>query len=273
VPGLFDGLGAAGPLAAPPSGGDFTGFRTVATVTECRAPVAIGLIAKTSVPCWVDAVYSHVETLLPGTPKHRHTVYRLTAVPPRLPASPSFDRLAPGPHLHQPVDPPAPLVIPWQGRLRLRPPAYAEVTQTDLDGLDVRQPPYDHSATTDKAPKVVLAAPPGDFAFGTAEALRRTAFRRSAGGGVAGDPATGRPPMELWGLARSLPATAVEVVRGFEQQPPPDDTYRFAFVFCAPQRGDITADHIASLDLLREYWDVAFRLCTRGRRRSDSALS
>ena len=77
----------------------------------------------------------------------------------------------------------------------------------------------------------------------------------------------------MWGLARSLPATNVQVVSGYEQQPPPEDTYRVAFILCAPQRSDINADHIASLDLLREYWDEAFRQCTRGRRHSQSQLS
>ena len=45
-----------------------------------------------------------------------------------------------------------------------------------------------------------------------------------------------------------------------------------AFILCAPLSSDITIDQIASLDLLREYWYEAFRLCTRGRRQSLSQL-
>jgi len=276
IPGLFDGLSVRGPLAVPPSSPDFSGFHTVATVPIRQRPLAVGLITKAAVPIWADAVYSHLETLTPlaapGPGSSPHTVYALSAVPPELPGSVLFGKHPKGPHLHQPVKPPAPLVLPWQGRLRLRATAYAEVTQTDLPGDDPRQPPYDHTATSDKAPKVVLSAPAGDFAFGTSVAMWRSAFRRSAGGGIGANPAIGRPGAQMWGVARSLPATNVQVVSGYEQQPPPEDTYRMAFILCAPQRSDITADDIASLDLLREYWDEAFRLCTRGRRQSFSHL-
>jgi hypothetical protein len=277
IPGLFDGLNEIGRLAVPPSSPDFTGFHTVATVPIRQRPLGVGLITKASDPVWADAVYSHLETLTPLlTPKQRvnpHTVYPLSAVPPELQDPVLFDQLPAGLHLHQPVKPPAPLVLPWRGRLRLRVTAYAEVTETDLPGDDLRQPPYDHTATSDRAPKLVLSAPPGDFAFGTSVAMWRSVFRRSSGGGIGADPAKGRPGAQMWGVARSLPATNVQVVSGYEQQPPPEDTYRMAFILCAPQRSDITDDDIASLDLLREYWDEAFRLCTRGRRHSQSQLS
>jgi hypothetical protein len=276
IPGLFDGLSGIGHLAAPPSSPDFTGFHTVATVPVKQRPLGIGLITKASDPVWADAVYSHLETLTPLLTQQQrvnpHTVYPLSAVPPEWPSSVLFDQRREGLYLHQPVKPPAQLVLPWRERLRLRVTAYAEVPETDLPGNDPRQPPYDHTATSDRAPKLVLSAPPGDFAFGTSVAMWRSAFRRSSGGGIGADPAKGRPGAQMWGVARSLPATNVQVVSGYEQQPPPQDTYRMAFILCAPQRSDITADHIASLDLLREYWDEAFRLCTKGRRQSFSHL-
>src|SRR2546421_7544061 len=88
IPGLFDGLSEIGPLTVPPSRPDFTGFHTVATVTERQRPLAIGLITKTTVPIWADAVYSHIETLTPLVAPHPgsnpHTVYALSAVPPEL---------------------------------------------------------------------------------------------------------------------------------------------------------------------------------------------
>lgn len=276
IPGLFEGLSARGPLAMPPSSPDFSGFHTVATVPIRQRPLGVGLISKASVSVWADAVYSHLETLTPlQTGQQRvkpHTVYPLSTVPPEWPGSALFDQRREGLYLHQSVKPPAPLVLPWRGRLRLRATAYAEVNDTDVVA-DSLQPPYDHTATSDKAPKLVLSAPPGDFAFGTSVAMWRSVFRRSAGGGIGADPATGRPGAQMWGVARSLPATNVQVVSGYEQQSPPQGTYRVAFILCAPQSSDITIDHIASLDLLREYWDEAFRLCTRGRRQSFSHLS
>lgn len=272
VPGLFEGLSRHGRLTASPSSPDFTGFHTVATVPIRQHPLGVGLISKASDPVWADAVYSHLEMFTPQQPVNPLMVYPLSAVPPEWPGTVLFDQRREGLYLHQPVKPPAPLVLPWRERLRLRATAYAEVNDTDVVA-DSLQPPYDHTATSDKAPKLVLSAPTGDFAFGTSVAMWRSVFRRSSGGGIGADPATGRPGAQMWGVARSLPATNVQVVSGYEQQPPPQDTYRMAFILCAPQRSDITDDDIASLDLLRQYWDEAFRLCTRGRRQSFSQLS
>lgn len=150
----------------------------------------------------------------------------------------------------------------WRGRLRLQP-----VYELDLDlpDNDPTLPPYDHTATVDRAPKVLLRAPAGDFAFGTSMSVRRTLFTHSSGGGP--------PGTVLWGRARSL--RAADVVLSDQpdtRQAPPGNTYKAAFIIAARKRTDITTAMIEAVDTLRQYWDPAFGTATDGRRLSTSTL-
>ena len=289
IPGLFDGI----PITnVPHSGPDFTTFRTVATVTEPAEPVAIGLLVKTSSPVLVDTVYYNLETrqlgsgsvkfdrddipplvghlpggVTPPVPPRRpapdpHRIHHLVPLPDSWHGGNRYDQLPTDtPVLHVPVaatDPPQAQV--WRGRLRLQP-----VYDLDLDDGDPANPPYDHTATQDRAPKVLLRAPTGNFAFGTSVTVRRTLFTHSSGGGP--------PGTILWGRTRSL--TAADVV--LPESPgnrtaPPNRTFTTAFIIAAHQRTDITTAMIESVDILRQYWDPAFGAATEGRRLSNSTL-
>jgi hypothetical protein len=180
VPGLFDGI----PITnVPQSGPDFTTFRTVATVTEPADPVAIGLLVKTSSPILVDTIYHNLETRqlgsgtlkidrdrlpplaghLPGGVRPQpaptrpkpdpHRVHHLVPLPGAWQGGAHYDQLpADTPVLHIPVTVDPPQAQVWQGRMRLQP-----VYDLDLPDGSSGNPPYDHTSTQDRAPKVLLS--------------------------------------------------------------------------------------------------------------------
>jgi hypothetical protein len=282
IPGLFDGVSLIG---APSSGPDFTGWRTVATLEDPRPSVTVGLIGTTAWPTLLDAVFCNLETMMlplprlggrlprlnlpPGrgaTPptgasrdRAAHAVHRLAPLPTRLRSGQDWSDLRAGaPRLHLPVgdlDPPS--AQEWNGRLRMLLPNQIGDSE---DGLT-----FEHTTDTDRAPKVLLKAPTGNFAFGTAVAVRRTLYTRWSGGGAY--------PTDIWGRTRSLKATDVVIDKDDpKRKAPPRNTYKTAFIIAAPQRSDITDAMIESVDAVRRYWDPAFGAATGGLRRSDSTI-
>src|SRR4051794_11863104 len=222
IPGLFDGISVRG---APASGPDFTSFRTVAVVEDGRPPVAIGLIGMTAWSTLVDAVWCDLETLaLPGFPNKRsgaHVVHHLVPFPKRRPRGLRYAQL--------PVDTPL-LDLPagdldpataqdWHQRLRfLMPYDLSE----ELGGVT-----FNHPESVDRAPKVLLKAPAGNFAFGTSVAVRRVLFSRSSGGGAY--------PTDMWGRTRTMNAADVRLDPNYapNRQPPLHNTYKTAFIITA----------------------------------------
>jgi hypothetical protein len=292
-PGLFDGIGTLGP---PASGRDFTTWRTVATLGDRRPAVAVGVIATTAWPTLLDAVFGPLETLtlpalrLRGTlpagalpagalpasmpragrasgsagsgvtgPERVHTVHRLSPLPSRWRSGRALNELAAGDvWLDLPLgdlDPPT--AQDWHGRLRMLLP----YNLTDDEGVT-----FEHTATDDRAPKVLLRPPGGNFAFGTAVAVRRTLYPRYSGGGAYGT--------EIWGRTRTLNARDVRLPDDPEgrRRRPRNGQYRTAFVIAARQRSDITDAMIDSVDVVRRYWDPTFAAATDGLRRSDSTI-
>lgn len=262
LPGLFDGISATG---VPTSGLDFTTFHTVGTADEPRQPVAIGLIALTAWPTLLDAVYCNLETLtLPALLSKRkrvRTVHRLTPLPKRWPSGAAFGDLPAGsPRLHLPagdLDPAS--AQDWHGRLRFLLPYDLSESEGGVT--------FDHRDTVDRAPKVVLEAPTGNFAFGTAVAVRRTLYTRYSGGGAY--------PTAIWGRTRTLSAKDVRLdpSSAAARRSPPRNTYKTAFIIAARQRSDITDDMIESVDAIRRYWDPTFGAATGGLRKSSSSLT
>ena len=177
---------------------------------DTRDPVAVGLIVKTSTAVLIDAIYHNLETrqlparrpFPPGprpSPK-THRVHHLVPLPAAWAHGTPYARLpANAPVLDLPIHVTEPdQAQDWRGRLRLQP-----VYELDLDlpDTDPSIPPYDHTGSVDRAPKVLLRAPAGDFAFGTSMSVRRTLFTHSSGGGP--------PGTVLWGRTRSLEAADV----------------------------------------------------------------
>ncbi|MGZ4651258.1 MAG: hypothetical protein ACXV3A_12075 [Kineosporiaceae bacterium] len=261
IPGLFEGVSVRG---APASGTDFSTFRTVAAVDDRRQPLAVGLIGTTAWSTLVDAVWCNLETLaLPTFPTRRpgaHGVHHLVPLPRRWSSGSSYGRLPRDtPFLDLPagdLDPPT--AQDWHQRLRLLMPY-------DLSE-DVGGVTFEHTQTADRAPKVLLKAPAGNFAFGSSVAVRRVLFSRSSGGGAY--------PTDIWGRTRTLNAADVRLNpdAAASREAPPHSTYMTAFIIAARQRSDITDAMIESVDVVRRYWDPAFSAATGGLRRSDSSL-
>jgi hypothetical protein len=125
---------------------------------------------------------------------------------------------------------------------------------------------FDHSATVDNAPKVLVKAPSGDFAFGTSAKIYRTIFTPWAGGYATGKTVWGRDKS-----ARAADVTVPDFVRN-KWPAPEGDTYKFAFIIVAASEADVTADMIDRADAVRRYWDAAFEAATAERRHSNSTL-
>jgi hypothetical protein len=258
IPGLFQDLAATGG-----SPGDFTRWQTVAGVVDGRAPVAIGLIATTAWPTLLDAVFCNLETVaLPRFPTRKlvSRVHHLSPVPPRWTSGTSYASLPDGdPRLDLPAGDLDPLQAQdWNRRLRMLLPYSVTDGETGIT--------FEHLSMADRAPKVLLKAPAGDFAFGTALAVRRTLYARNSGGGAY--------PTQIWGQTRTLHATDVRLdpAQAVNRMAPPQNTYKTAFIIAARQRTDITDAMIQSVDVVRRYWDPAFSAATGGLRRSDSSL-
>ena len=262
IPGLFDGISATGTPASHP---DFTAFHTVATVDERRDPVAIGLIALTAWPTLLDAVFHNLETLtVPPVLSRRkgaRATHHLVPLPKHWPTGGAFADLPVGQlRLHLPAgaqDPPQ--VQDWHGRLRLLLPY--DVAESE-GGVT-----FDHTDSIDQAPKVLLKAPSGNFAFGTTAAVRRTLYPRYSGGGAY--------PTAIWGHTRTLDIHDVRLPTSAAaaRKAPPRRTYKTAFIIAARQRSDITDAMIDSVDTIRRYWDPSFAAVTDGQRRSSSTLT
>jgi len=107
--------------------------------------------------------------------------------------------------------------------------------------------------------------------------MLNSSFARSMGGSAQGYQDRANPqthiPMEMWGTEHAVRMSDTTItVPPNKQQDPGNQTYRFAFILCAKSKNDIS-DDVASLDILRQYWDIAFRLATGNIRKSQSTLT
>ena len=260
VPGLFDDLESTA------QGLDFTHWQTVATVTEPRSPAFIGLEAAQVAGAmkfgFVEAIYFTLETI---TAALGHAVHRFNSVPA---LHPDWRNIEPGvPVTHAP--PRGPVLQSSRGRLLMRLPVDlpnredANPCYGDLDPGET-PPPYDHGPFRDRSPKVILASPHGDFAFGTAVRVHRTLYQRSSGGAV---------NSIICGHERSVPAANLVVTDPMRAQNIGDSSCRVAYFIVARSQSDITLAMLEHVDQVRRYVDAAFLAATGGRMGVSSALS
>lgn len=127
-------------------------------------------------------------------------------------------------------------------------------------------PPFDHSSSIDRAPRVLTRGPNGDFAFATSAKINRSCFTPWAAGAAVG--------RSMWGKIRTANTNNVSLsaLSRARQAAPENNTYKFAFILVARQRSEISPIAIRRADILRRYWDEAFMVLTDRRRRSDSTL-
>jgi hypothetical protein len=254
---LFDELET---LPPPDPTATFDRFRTVEqlTIPNADRPRALGMIVKkwAEQHFMVEAAFHNLEIMVGGTA----VVARTDRVPPPMGAS--YGALSSTElRLHNPLG--NAIVRSKGGRLHmLAPYALAPLGGSALVGnLD-----FDHWTAVDRAPKALLRAPPGDFAFATSAKIHRAIYTPWALG-YASD-------KTVWGHERSARAQNVGVPSRIRDKWPSghEGTYKTAFIVVAKRSEDVTPDKTNRLDIIRRYWDEAFKAATLEHLQSDSTL-
>lgn len=111
---------------------------------------------------------------------------------------------------------------------------------------------YEEKLTSRLAPKLLMPAPAGDFAFGGIVSLDRCVQVNWAGGLRAGKKMVGRA--EWVKLNRVIPAGTV-ADRAIRTAAPLDGAYKVLFCLAA-RTGTITAQMMSNLDLVRRAWEI-----------------
>ncbi|NJC97480.1 MAG: hypothetical protein FIB03_14280 [Anaerolineae bacterium] len=248
-------------LPLPNSTASFNRFRTVAIYESSDRPQAVGLIVKKwRQPHLAEGAFYNFE-LLSGK---SHTILQTDDVPEALPPGTPYSSLPLGElRLDNPTG--DAIVRSKGGRLHILTPFSTVNPEGNLEHFSDNH--FDHDANLDNAPKALTKAPNGDFAFATSCKVYRTIFTPWAAGY-----ATGKT---MWGnvkTARALDIIVPPRIITEKQPPPPDNTYKIAYIIVAERRSDITEAMIQRVDIIRRYWDSAFEAATVERRHSNSML-
>ena len=238
-------------------------FRTVGKFDIAGEPQAIGLIVrKWDHPYLAEGVFFNLE-LQDARGDH---VWRFSEVPSPMADDAAYTSLVRDQaFLHRPGH--MALARTAGQRLYLGAP-YSSVAALGAtpDGF-IHHPNFETDSNRDRAPKIVVRPAAGDFSFGTSASVARTILTPWAGGSATGTTQVGQ--------LRSARARDVRIPDSLrpKQDPPPDNTYRMAFILVAEDPDKVDRAFVQQLDVLRRYWDVAFAAATRGRRQSDSRLA
>jgi hypothetical protein len=255
IPGLFDG--ADSPPAASPNAA-LDAWRTIAKVTDTRAPQAVGLITrkwKASHLC--ETAFFNLEIQTGGS----HAVHRFSRAEPLGSLGGGALNGAPRdrPVLDLPNDAAWVRYVNDHVLLLGAPYGGKGLLNETISYDDTAMPPngFGHSSSIDHAPKVVLRAPSGDFAFGTAAMMYRTLQPPQAAGDAR--------DTEMWGHAYSVKATDLSLGAGptgaqIRRSP---TSLPCAFIVAARTRADGEA-LLPRVDEVRRYWEATIAAATRG---------
>ncbi len=244
LPQMFDQL--SGDLAGAHSFNG-TDFSTVASFTEAAQPLAVGVVTKTwdpNHPVLAEGSFFSLE-LMDGT-----SIVTL-------------------PSTREAVAHSGPYVGLQDRRLYVEQPQsgtwirHPDAVQT-LVGVPWSQS-YDQWNGANYAPKFFTKAPTGDFAFGSSLKVVRSMFSPATGGSALGT--------SMWGVQRSASVHDVQTTAAARSHWPIfPATYRMAFIAAAQDRSAITDDMVHNMDLVRQYFEQAFREGTLDQIRVDSRL-
>jgi hypothetical protein len=254
IPGLFDAIDAP---AAASADAELDDWRTVAKVSDSRQPQAVGLmVRKWQADHLCEAAFFNLELQAGG----QHTVHRFERD--------SLTSLGGGPLSDAPSDKPVrdfPNDAAWARYAGDRvlfigaPFAGKGSANETINYSDGAMTPngFGHSKTIDHAPKVIVRAPVGDFAFGTAAMMRRTIMTPQAAGDAR--------DREMWGHARSIQAADLDLGDGptRAQLRVNPATLPCAFIVVAKTQSDGEA-LLKAVDGVRRYWENTMAAATRG---------
>ena len=237
-PGMFDDVANAATVAY---GGDFRAWQTIGALPVRSAPVAFGLITKTSNPVLCEAQFNSFET-------YEYTVAAPGPESFPLDGLPHFDGgplSSLSPHTlfsHVPLgDGTIEQIRQWGGKLLISVPW---------------QQTYDHSPGVDQAPKVIMLAPDGPVAVGTTASMFRTAIGPAAAGGARGT--------TMWGTQSTAPVAGVVVPPRLEAARHDPLPWRVAFIVAAADAASVTDEELGRLDTLRRYYQAAAPAVSQG---------
>lgn len=256
IRGLFDEIDHVPPATSTPN---LASWSTIASVTESDAPQAIGLIVdKWDHPSFVRAAFFNLEVRAGG----QDTVHAFRGVPATIAASTAYDRIPSEPRLDLPA-PDADIRIRGRNVLVMTTPFSVVRGNGTLEHLG----DFGHTTTADRAPKVLLHAPSGDFAFGTSALLLQTAATPWAGGYLRDKVVWGtKHPLRVRDAVFSSSINDIRLSRDRVS------TLRCAFILAATNDSDVTDAMVERVDILRRYWDAALPLASRGLLKSRSVL-
>ncbi len=251
-------LGQAQSWPAPSAGPVTSSWMTVAEHQVSERPQAVGMAVKTWRPILCEAHFQHLEIASRGAESvlttsvdppvwQPSTTSGLSSLPERL------VRYLPvaGPRIRR-LGAVASISTPWK--------------DFDASGRYPDLPAFDDWSTANGAPKLLAAAPAGDFVIATTARVDRSGLSPWAAGAAL--------DKSMWGVERSARMEDVIVPESSQvwQAPPPGNVYKTAFMIVARTRNDIRPEHEQAVDTLRRYFDAAMPALTRGRRTSDSTV-
>jgi len=224
--------------------GDFTNWTTVASVDTSESAVAVGMMTSTQTAILAEGEYFTFDILKDGQVlgfiPAQHTALEPGQGLPNLTPDRLY-RLSPKP-----------------GALLRRLPL-SWVMGAPYDNL------FDRTASIDDAPRLLTRPPTGDFAVGTSCKVRRSFFSPWAGGAAEG--------ATIWGKESSIAVSDVVAPDWLVRlQRPAPRTLRNAFIILKPRGATIDSSALASVDVLRQYYDAALPAVTNRLLLSDSRL-
>ena len=125
------------------------------------------------------------------------------------------------------------------------------------------------SMSADRAPKVLVEPPSGDFSVVTSVAITRSATAPWAAGDLRNKTAWGHVnQVPVAGLTLSSEEAAVKLRVGRVSK------LKYAFIVVASKAGDITPelDLVERLDVLRRYFELALPKASRGLLQADTTI-
>lgn len=237
------------------------GFRTIAVRSNAATPIGIGIVVRKWEHAFLaEGRFFNFEMLDAVVGRHG---WRFTDVPAVRRGDVDYLTLAENSLVyHRPSG--GPIARTSRHRLYLNAP-FSVLHESADDGFR-HYPHFDVDGVDDRAPRLVVRPPAGDFAFGSSVRVARVIMTPWAGGAIA--------DKQMFGVGHSFPADKLVLPKAtIDKQPAPrGDRYKMAFIAVADDVGKVPDTVVEHLDILRRYWDAAFAQVTRNRRSSYSEL-
>lgn len=247
-------------LPAPNTSIGWDEFNTIARPEISGEPIAIGLVVRRENRHFLaEGRFFNFEL----QDANGQQTWRFEKVPPVRSGQVEYSTLTEGNLFYHRLAK-GPLATTRNHRLYVNAP-FARLDE-DADGGFRTYPHFDIVSDDDRAPRIVVRPAAGDFVFGSSVKVARTIMPPWAGGDIGG--------RQMIGTAHSLRTENVIIPDSIrdKQNPPPDNTYKVAFIVVVQDADKVPDTFIEQLDIVRRYWGATFYESTRHHRRMYSRL-